>query len=59
MLISSLNYTMGADLEFDLSNVCPTLLKVEAVALAHPWFEASHPDKQPDAPPVQEKARSG
>jgi maleylpyruvate isomerase len=27
----------------------PTLLAVEAQALAHPAFEAAHPDRQPDA----------
>ena len=49
----------GRRFEVDLSSVCPTLLKVEAIALAHPWFQGSHPDEQPDAPPVQKKPKIG
>ena len=49
----------GRRFEVDLSCVCPTLLKVEAIALAHPWFQVSHPDEQPDAPPVQKKPKIG
>jgi maleylacetoacetate isomerase len=49
----------GRRFEVDLSSVCPTLLKVEAVALAHSWFQGSHPDEQPDALPVPKKAKTG
>ena len=49
----------GRRFEVDLPSVCPTLLKVEAIALAHPWFQVSHPDEQPDAPPVQKKPKIG
>jgi maleylacetoacetate isomerase len=34
--------------DLDLSPY-PTLLRIEAVALAHPAFEAAHPSNQPDA----------
>jgi maleylacetoacetate isomerase len=49
----------GRRFEVDLLSVCPTLLKVEANALTHPWFQVSHPDEQPDAPPVQKRAKIG
>ena len=49
----------GRRFEVELSSVCPTLLKVEAVALAHSWFQVSHPDEQPDALPVPKKAKTG
>ena len=41
----------GRRFRIDLPSICPGLLKVEAAALAHPWFRTSHPDKQLDAAP--------
>lgn len=49
----------GRRFEVDLPSVCPTLLKVEAIGLEHPWIQVSHPDEQPDAPPLQKKPKIG
>ena len=49
----------GRRFEIDLETICPTLLIIEKIALGHPWFQVSHPDEQPDAPPPEEKAKLG
>ena len=49
----------GRRFEVDLPSVCPTLLKVEAIGLEHPWIQVSHPDEQLDAPPLQKKLKIG
>lgn len=34
----------------DVNNVCPMLVEIESRCLEHPWFQASHPNQQVDAP---------
>lgn len=39
----------GKRLKVDFDAICPTLKKIDALCADHPWFQASHPDQQPDA----------
>jgi maleylacetoacetate isomerase len=34
----------------DVDELCPELAAIEKECLGHPWFQASHPGMQPDAP---------
>jgi maleylpyruvate isomerase len=34
---------------------CPTLVRVEAACAGLPAFQAAHPDRQPDAPPPEQR----
>jgi len=34
----------------DVNAICPTLVEIEAVCNAHPWFQSTHPQVQADAP---------
>jgi fumarylacetoacetase len=35
----------------DVTELCPELVAIETECLGHPWFQTSHPGKQPDAQP--------